>query len=284
MNARDDTPRTTRTPRDSHGALSRQPPPPQDRLAAVGGSWRRLYVAGGVAAVVYVVLVLVPIVLVFVAPVPPVEGRAVLDFIAAHQALYLAELVCFVGLAVPALVVFAALAVAVWPVDKSIAALGGLFGIASEIIALALGSSPQSLHGGLVVLSNAYVQAGDETRRAGLVSAADALIAATNAVSWAGILTAAGILVLSLLMRRRGFGTAVAAQSNRRGEPMPGRVAASARVTTREPWRIVDEPQAHQARTVVRVPTLRLTRAARRPADTPGCSTLGAAAAPFLLR
>jgi hypothetical protein len=44
-----------------------------------------------------------------------------------------------------------------------------------------------------------------------LVSAADALIAATNAVSWAGILSAAGILVLSLLMRRRGFGTVVAA-------------------------------------------------------------------------
>jgi hypothetical protein len=160
--------------------------------------------------VVYVILVLVPIVLVIVAPVPPVEGRAVLEFIAAHQALYLAELVCFVGLAVPALVVFAALAVAVWPVDKSIAALGGLFGIASEVIALSLGSSPQSLHGGLVVLSNAYVQAADETRRAALVSAADALIAATNSVSWAGILTAAGILVLSLLMRRRGFGAGVA--------------------------------------------------------------------------
>ena len=189
--------------------MSRQLPP-QSRPTGVGGSWRRLYVAGGVAAVVYVVLVLVPIVLVFVAPVPPAEGRAVLEFIAAHKALYLAELVCFVGLAVPALVVFAALAVALWPVDKSIAALGGLFGMASEVIALALGSSPQSLHGGLVVLSNAYVQAADETRREGLVSAADGLIAATNAVSWAGILTAVGILVLSLLMRRGGFGTGVA--------------------------------------------------------------------------
>ena len=185
-------------------------PPPQSRPAGVGGSWRRLYLAGSIAAVVYVVLVLVPVVLVFVAPVPPTEGRAVLEFIAAHKALYLAELVCFVGLAVPALVVFAAVAVAVWPVDKSIAALGGLFGIASEVIALALGSSPQSLHGGLVVLSDAYVQTADETRRAGLGSAADALIAATNAVSWAGILTAAGILVLSLLMRRGGFGTALA--------------------------------------------------------------------------
>lgn len=185
-------------------------PPPGSSSAGINGSWRRLYLAGSIAALLYVVLVLVPVVLVFVAPVPPTEGRAVLEYVAVHKALYLTELVCFVGLAVPALVVFSALTAALWPIDKSIAVLGGLFGIASEVIALALGSSPQSLHGGLVVISNAYVQAATETRRAELVSAADALIAATNAVSWAGILTAAGILVLSLLMRRGGFGTGVA--------------------------------------------------------------------------
>jgi hypothetical protein len=190
--------------------LTRSQPPPGSSSVAVDGSWRRLYLAGSIAALLYVVLVLVPVVLVFVAPVPPTEGRAVLEYIAVHKALYLAELVCFVGLAVPALVVFGALAAALSPIDKSIAVLGGLFGIASEVIALALGSSPQSLHGGLIVLSNEYVQAPTETRRAELVSAADALIAATNAVSWAGILTAAGILVLSLLMRRGGFGTGVA--------------------------------------------------------------------------
>ena len=184
--------------------------PPGSSREGVDGSWRHLYFAGSIAALLYVVLVLVPVVLVFVAPVPPTEGRAVLEYVAVHKALYLAELVCFVGLAVPALVVFGALTAALWPIDKSIAVLGGLFGIASEVIALALGSSPQSLHGGLVVLSNEYVQAATETRRAELVSAADALIAATNAVSWAGILTAAGILVLSLLMRRGGFGTGVA--------------------------------------------------------------------------
>lgn len=184
--------------------------PPKSSVAGLDGSWRRLYLAGSIAALLYVVLVLVPVVLVFLAPVPPTEGRAVLEYVAAHKALYLVELVCFVGLAVPALVVFGALTAALWPIDKSVAVLGGLFGIASEVIALALGSSPQSLHGGLVVLSNAYVRAATETRRAELVSAADALIAATNAVSWAGILTAAGILVLSLLMRRGGFGTAVA--------------------------------------------------------------------------
>ena len=69
-------------------------------------SWRRLYRAGGIAALVYVGLVLVPVVLVLVAPVPPTDGRALLEYIAEHKVLYLAELVCFVGLAVPALVVF----------------------------------------------------------------------------------------------------------------------------------------------------------------------------------
>ena len=174
-------------------------------------TWRPLYKAGGWSALLYVLLVLVPVVLVFVAPVPPTQGAALLEYIAAHKAVYLTELVCFVGLAVPALVVFSAVAVALKQVHKSIAAIGGLFGIASEVIALALGSSPQSLHGGLVVLSSAYQAAGGDADRAGLVSAADALIAATNAVSWAGILTAAAILLLSWIMRRASvFGPVVA--------------------------------------------------------------------------
>ncbi|MBB1513321.1 DUF4386 family protein [Tessaracoccus sp. MC1627] len=173
-------------------------------------SWQPLYRIGGISAVVFVVLVLVPVTLVFVAPVPPTEGRALLEYIAAHKAVYLVELVSFVGLAVPALVVFGALAVALATVNKGVAAIGGLFGIASETIALALGSSPQSLHGGLVVLSDSYAAAGSDAERAGLVSAGDALIAATNAVSWAGILTAAGILVLSLVMWQGMFGRALA--------------------------------------------------------------------------
>lgn len=173
-------------------------------------SWKGLYTAGAVAALVYVVMVVVPVVLVFAAPVPPASGAEVLEYIAANKLLYLTELVCFVGLGVPALVVFSAVAVALKGLNKSMAAIGGLFGIASEIIALALGSSPQSLHGGLVVLSDAYVAAATDAERAGLASAADALIAATNAVSWAGILTAAGILILSLVMWQGIFGRAVA--------------------------------------------------------------------------
>ena len=173
-------------------------------------TWALLYRAGGWSARLYVLLVLVPVVLVFAAPLPPTDGAALLEYIGAHKVVYLAELVCFVGLAVPALVVFTAVAVALKGVDKNIAAIGGLFGVASEVIALSLGSSPQSLHGGLVVLSNTYQAAGSAADRAALAGAADALIAATNAVSWAGILTAAAILLLSVLMRKvRFFGPVV---------------------------------------------------------------------------
>lgn len=175
-------------------------------------TWAMLFKAGGWSALLYVLLVLLPVVLIFAAPLPPTEGAALMEYIAANMVVYLVELVCFVGLAVPALVVFTAVAVALKDVNKSIAAIGGLFGIASEVIALALGSSPQSLHGGLVVLSNAYQDAGGDPERASLTSAADALIAASNAVSWAGILTAAAILLLSVLMRQtRFFGPVVGA-------------------------------------------------------------------------
>ena len=65
-------------------------------------SWQPLYRIGGYAALVFVVLVLVPVALVFAAPLPPTQGRAVLEYIAANRAVYLVELVSFVGLAVPA--------------------------------------------------------------------------------------------------------------------------------------------------------------------------------------
>lgn len=186
--------------------------PPGQRAAELLAdlTWARLYRVGGVAGLLFVVMVAIPLGLVLAAPVPPVEGGPLLAYIAAHRAVYLIELICFVGLSVPALVVFVAVAVALKGVDKSTAVLGGLLGVASETIALALGSSPQSLHGGLVVLSNSYATASTDAERAGLVGAADALIAATNSVSWAGILTAAAILVLSALMGRSDFGRVVA--------------------------------------------------------------------------
>jgi hypothetical protein len=155
------------------------------------------------------VLVLVPVFLVYAAPLPPTDGPSLLEYINDYRLNYMVQLICFVGLAIPGLLLFAALAVALRRVDYSIAALGGLFGVVSEVVSLALAGSPQSLHAGLVVLAGEYEGAGDG-RRAALGAAADALIAMTNAVSWAGVVTAAAILLLSSLMRRGGFGSRLA--------------------------------------------------------------------------
>ena len=174
-------------------------------------TWQPLYKIGGISAWVFVAMVLVPVILVFTAPVPPTEGRALLVYIADHKAVYLVQLICFVGLGIPALIAFAAMAVALAGVNKGLAAIGGLLGVASEIIALAVGSSPQSLHGGLVLLSNDYASATSDAERDSLVSAANALVAIANGMPWAGILTAAGILVLSWVMLPAGsFGRALA--------------------------------------------------------------------------
>ncbi|MGO4342177.1 hypothetical protein [Pedococcus sp. 2YAF34] len=183
----------------------------QAHRASPDPTWRLLYRLGAWAAAAYVVMVLIPLVLLATVPIPPSSGAALLEYIGTHRVVYLVELVCFVGLSVPALVVFSAWAMALKHVDKSLALVGGLFGIASEVTALAVGSSPQSLNGGLLTLSTAYESASTADQRAGLASAADAVIATTNAMPWAGVLTAAGILVLSLVAWRG---------------PVPARVAA----------------------------------------------------------
>ena len=82
-------------------------------------TWGLLYKAGGWSALLYVLLVLVPVVLVFAAPLPPTQGTALLEYIADHKVIYLTELACFVGLAVPALVVFSAVAVALKGVNSA---------------------------------------------------------------------------------------------------------------------------------------------------------------------
>ena len=177
---------------------------------AVDGSWAGLYAAGSICSLLYVLLIMVPLVLVFAIPQPPTSGgAAVLGYIASNKVAYMVELACFVGLSVPALVVFLAGGVALKHLDKSLAAIGALVGIGSEIIALALGSSPPSLSGGLVYLSDQYAGAVG-AQRAALEAGAEGLIAAANAVSAAGILTAAGILILSIVMLKGVFHKAVA--------------------------------------------------------------------------
>jgi hypothetical protein len=168
-------------------------------------SWRLLYAAGAVAAFVYVLMILVPLVLMVVQPMAPrTGGAAILEYIAAHKAVYLTELFCFVGLSLPAIFVFLALGAALWQGGKSLALMGAAIGVGSELIALALGSSPPSLNGGLVLLSEQY-QAAGEALRPSLAAAAEALAAYANAISAAGILTSLGILLLSVQMAKGAF-------------------------------------------------------------------------------
>jgi len=180
-----------------------------DELSATGTSsdtrLRPLYKAGAWSAMVFVVLVFIPLFLVFSTPVVPAgDGRAILEYIIAHPVSYIVQLVSFVGLSLPAIVVFAALGPALFPRAPSTAILGGLLGIASEIVALAVLSSPQSLHAGLVVLAVDYAKA-DALVRPSLEAASLALAASANTVTPAGIMTALAILLLSLAMRRGDF-------------------------------------------------------------------------------
>jgi hypothetical protein len=174
-------------------------------------SWKLLYAVGCALALVYVIMVIIPLVLLFAAPRPPATGgAAVLSFIAAHRAVYVTELFCFVGLSVPALGVVMAVSVALKDTNRSLAAIGGLTALVSEILALGMGSSPQSLSSELVYLSDQYMAAATEAQRVALSSAAEGFLATANAVAPAGVLTALGILLLSLCMLRGVFHRGVA--------------------------------------------------------------------------
>ena len=183
----------------------------REAVAAPDPSWRSLYGVGSVSAALYVVLIIVPLVLLNTTPLPPLSGGAVtLQYIASHKPVYIIELVSFVGLSLPAMVVFLALYVALKHLNKSYAALGALVGIASEVIALAYNSSPPSLNTGLLYLSDQYAAATTAAQRAAFATGAEGLIAVSNAVNAAGILTAMGILILSLVMLKGVFHKGVA--------------------------------------------------------------------------
>lgn len=174
-------------------------------------SWAALYAIGSVLALAFVIMVLLPIALLVLAPLPPAQGgAAVLRYIALHRAVYLTELVCFVGLSIPAMGVFLAVAMSLKDAERNLALLGGLVGVVSEVLALALSSSPQSLSAGLVYLSDQYAVTAVESQRVALASAAEGFLAMANGVSVVGVLTALGILLLSIAMRRGDYPRGVA--------------------------------------------------------------------------
>ena len=182
-----------------------------EAVAGPDPSWRGLYRAGGVSAVLYVILSIGALVLLIITPpVPSSGGAATLQYIASNKSVYLLELVLFVGICVPAMVLFLALYMALKHLNKSYAAIAALVAIASQVVGLALNGSPQSLNGGLVYLSDQYVTATTAAQRIAFATAAEGLIALTNAVNSAGILFEVGILIISLVMLKGVFHKGVA--------------------------------------------------------------------------
>jgi hypothetical protein len=180
-------------------------------VASPDPSWRDLYRAGGVSAFLYIVLLFVPIVLTFTTPQPPISGgAATLEYIASNKVVYITELILFLAPSVVAMIVFLALYMALKNLNKSLAAIGALIAIASQIIGLAYNSSPQSLNGALVLLSSQYMAATTAIQKAAYAAAAESLMAMANSVSASGILFSIGILIISLVMLRGVFHKGIA--------------------------------------------------------------------------
>lgn len=165
--------------------------------------WHPLYRVGGVAALVFVAMLLAAAVLDTIAP-PPATGTAdTLQFVADHKALYLTAQVLWILPGYAAMVVFVAVGVALAPVGRSQALLAGLLGAVPWALTLAI---PVSTRGSpiLVTLSDRYLVA-PPADRAGIVAAADAVIAENDTVTLVGPLLAVGLVVTGLVMTRGVF-------------------------------------------------------------------------------
>ncbi|HYM97133.1 MAG TPA: DUF4386 family protein [Candidatus Sulfotelmatobacter sp.] len=169
-------------------------------------SWRGLYLAGGISAVLFVVLnVAAIVILAIIPPAPSSGGAATLQWIASNRTAYTLELILFVAPSVLAMVVFLALYVALKHLSRSLAAIAALVAVASEVIAAAANSSPQSLNAALILLSDQYAAATNDAQRLAFATAAESLIATTNAVNLAGVMLEVGILITSLVMLKGVF-------------------------------------------------------------------------------
>ena len=86
-----------------------------------GDSWHGLYQFAGVAAVLFVLLLIAALIIDFIAPPPVHSGTETLEFIAANKALYIAEQLLWIVPGILPVIVYAALFVALAPLGRSLA-------------------------------------------------------------------------------------------------------------------------------------------------------------------
>ena len=183
-------------------------PSTDSALAGPDPSWHGLYRAGGITAILYVVLSLVvPTVQIFVAQYDfSMDGPTLIEFISTHQLWWMILPTLVLGTSILAIVAFVSLFVALKHLDKSYAALGAIVTVTSQLLFLAY--YPVLL--GLTYLSEQYAAA-PEAQRAVFVTAAEALIAQNNAFNpLYESLFAVGILLFSIAMLKGLFAKWVA--------------------------------------------------------------------------
>lgn len=188
------------------GAMAQQPV--ENAIAGPDTSWRGLYRAGGVSAILYVILaVMVPAVQVVTAQYDfKLDGPTLLQFIASHRLWWMILQTLVLGTSVLAIVSFAALYVALKHLNKSYAAIGAI--VASTCQLLFMAYYPVLL--GLVYLSDQYAAATD-AQRVIFATAAESLIAQNNAYNpLYESLFGVSILILSLVMLKGVFHKSVA--------------------------------------------------------------------------
>jgi hypothetical protein len=168
-------------------------------------SWKDLYRIGGISAMLYVAIYLLGIIFIFAIPLPPTSGgAAILDYIASNRTIYLIQQIMWLGPSVLAILFYLALYPALKHLNKSYAAIGSVFGVASWAIALALpttgGGAPV-----LIYLSDEYQTATTAAQRTAFATVAEDFIAQNNITSAVGIFTTVAILIVALVMLKGVF-------------------------------------------------------------------------------
>jgi hypothetical protein len=173
-------------------------------------SWRPLYRAGAVAAALAVSMYVVALVGFAVTAAPPTTGgAAILEYVADHRTGYIVRQVLWLAPSLPLMVVFLALAVALYRTNKSFAAVAGVIGVASWAVSFAW---PTTGEGSLamVPLSDRYAAAATDAERATFVAGAELLVALNDAQVMIGVLQTFGILLIALLMLKGDFARGLA--------------------------------------------------------------------------
>jgi hypothetical protein len=173
-------------------------------------SWRRLYRAGAVSAVLAVAMYVAALVLFVATEAPPSSGgAAMLEYIATHRAVYIIRQVLWLAPSLPLMVVFLALAVALWSQDKSFAAIAGVIAVISWALSFAW---PTTGEGSLAMvrLADQYTSAATDAERLTYVAGAELLTALNDTQVAIGVLQTAGITLMSLLMLKGVFARGLA--------------------------------------------------------------------------